>query len=234
MVFGNVVTAMVTPFQENGEVNFTKAQELAAYLLQNGTDSILVSGTTGESPTLTNTEKLALLKAVKEVAKGKAKVISGSTGNNTQSSVELTKKAQEAGADGILAVVPYYNKPPQEGIYQHFAAIAASTDLPVILYNIPSRTGRNMNPETVARLAEHPNIVAVKEASGSVEQAATTRALCGDRLAIYSGDDALTLPMLSVGACGVISVVAHILGNEIQQMIKSFQNNDLEAAKECI
>ncbi len=232
MIFGNVVTAMLTPFHADGTVNYEKAQELAVYLLENGSDSILVAGTTGESPTLTGEEKIQLLKAVKEAVGNRAKIICGSTNNNTQASVDMTKKVSKMGADGILAVVPYYNKPPQEGLYQHFKAIAECTDLPVILYNVTGRTGTNMQPETVARLAEIKNIAAVKEAGGSVEQAAKIRSLCKEDFAIYSGDDALTLPMLAVGACGIISVAAHIWGKEIQQMVQSYHDKNTQAAKE--
>ncbi len=230
MFFGNVLTAMVTPFNKDGQVDFAKAQKLAEHLINNGSDGLIVAGTTGESPTLSKEEKLKLFTAVKEVAKGKASVIAGTSSYDTAASVELTKKAESAGADGILAVSPYYNKPPQEGLYQHFTAMAAATSLPVIIYNIPGRCGVNILPETMARLAKVENIVADKEAAGSVEQLGEIRRLCGEDFHLYSGDDSLTLPFLSLGATGVISVASHLVGKELQEMVSAFKRGRVEDA----
>lgn len=232
MDFGRIVTAMVTPYNIAGDVDYTKAQELAEYLLANGSDSLVVCGTTGESPVLSKKERLSLLRAVKEATKGKGLVIAGGcTGNSTADSVALAQEAKEAGADGILAVVPYYNKPPQEGIFQHFRTIADSIDLPIMLYNIPGRTGVNMQAQTVERLAlVCSNIRAVKEAAGNMDQISELRSRLESDFYIYSGDDSLTLPMLSLGAYGVVSVASHIVGNEMQEMIASFVSGNPQEA----
>lgn len=243
--FGHVMTAMVTPFDTNGRVDLQKAAELATRLLAEGTDTLVVAGTTGESPTLTHDEKLALFRAVKAAA-GSAPVVAGTGSNDTQASVALTREAEACGVDGILAVNPYYNKPPQEGLYRHFRAMAEATRLPVIVYNIPGRTGVNLDVTTLARLAAQPNIVAVKEASGSLDQVSETARVVGaahgaaraaganalrpDDFAIYSGDDSLTLPMLAVGGYGVVSVLSHVAGREIQEMIRAFHQGDIARA----
>ncbi|OUM88132.1 4-hydroxy-tetrahydrodipicolinate synthase, partial [Caldibacillus debilis] len=198
-IFGRISTAMVTPFDAKGYIDFQKTTYLVEYLIQHGSDSLVVAGTTGESPTLTKEEKIALFKHVVKVVNGRVPVIAGTGSNNTKESVELTKKAEEIGVDGILLVVPYYNKPNQEGIYQHFRAIAEATSLPVMLYNIPGRSGVNMLPETVIRLAEIPNVRAVKEAGGDLNQMSEIIANTPDDFALYSGDDSLTLPVLSIG-----------------------------------
>lgn len=232
MAFGNLLTAMVTPLDEDLKVNYNKAQELAEYLLNNGSQGLVVAGTTGESPTLSKEEKLKLFCAVKEVAKGKGAVIAGTSSYDTANSVELTKKAEACGVDGILAVAPYYNKPPQEGQYQHFAAIAAATSLPVIIYNIPGRTGINLAADTLVRLAAIENIVALKESSGSVDQVALFQSSVPAGFHIYSGDDYMTLPMLALGAKGIISVASHLVGNEIRQMLDAFlSGNNQEAIR---
>jgi len=229
--FGQVITAMVTPFDPQGEVNYEVVESLADYLVSHGSESIVVCGTTGESPTLTWEEEYQLFQVVKKAVATRGKVIAGTGSNSTKEAIYATQKAAALGLDGTLQVVPYYNKPPQEGIYQHFQAIAqAVPDLPIMLYNIPSRTGQNILPETVARLAEIENIVAIKEASGNLEQASQIYRLTGGSLAIYAGDDALTLPMLAVGGVGVVSVASHLIGIEIQQMIKSFQENKITEA----
>lgn len=230
MNFGNVLTAMVTPFDSDNNVDFARAQQLAEHLINNGSDGIVVAGTTGESPTLSKEEKLKLFSAVKEVVKGKGLVVAGTSSYDTAASVELTKKAESAGADGILAVAPYYSKPPQEGLYRHFQAIAAATSLPVIVYNIPGRCSVNILPATMARLAKIDNIAADKEASGSMDQLGEIRSLCGPDFQIYSGDDSLTLPALALGATGVISVAAHLIGKEIQEMIAKFKKGDVSGA----
>jgi 4-hydroxy-tetrahydrodipicolinate synthase len=228
--FGVLVTAMVTPFHDNGDVNYQKAGELAAYLADNGSDAIVVAGTTGESPTLTDDEKIKLFQTVVEAVKGKAKVLAGTGSNNTRQSALLTEKAEQCGVDGIMLVVPYYNKPSQEGLYRHFSTIAACTSLPVLLYNVPGRTVVNMTAETTLRLAVLPNVVAVKEASGDLEQIARIQAGAPEGFVIYSGDDAMTLPVLSVGGRGVVSVAGHLAGKEIRQMITDFHGGDTAAA----
>ncbi|EDZ94564.1 dihydrodipicolinate synthase, partial [Limnospira maxima CS-328] len=212
---------MVTPFWEDGSINYAEAERLAAHLAANGSDTLVVCGTTGESPTLTWDEEHELFKVVQQAVAGKAKVIAGTGSNSTQEAIAATQKAAKLGVDGSLQVVPYYNKPPQEGLYQHFLAIAsACADLPIVLYNIPGRTGQNLQPETVARLASVPNIVAIKEASGSLDQASQIRQLTPKEFQIYSGDDSLTLPLLAVGGTGVVSVASHLVGKQIQDMIQ--------------
>jgi len=196
----------------------------------NGTDAIVVGGTTGESATLAEEEKIELFSAIVVAVKGKAKVLAGTGSNNTIQAVRLTKIAENCGVDGIMLVVPYYNKPPQDGLFRHFSAIAAQTALPVMVYNVPGRTVVNMTAETTLRLAQISNIVAVKEASGDLEQIARIRAGAPEDFAVYSGDDSMTLPVLAVGGIGVVSVVSHIAGREIKQMITAFKNGDTEAA----
>jgi 4-hydroxy-tetrahydrodipicolinate synthase len=226
--FGRVLTAMVTPFDGNGEVDYSAAQELALRLIDSGSDGVVVSGTTGESPTLSKQEKLALFKAVKEAIGVKGAVIAGTGSYNTAESVEFTREAEQTGVDGILLVVPYYNKPPQEGLYRHFKAIAAATKLPVIVYNVPSRTITNINPDTLARLAAIPNIVAVKECN--LAQVTEVRAKAGPEFLIYSGDDCATLPMMSLGGHGIISVAGHIAGRQIHAMIDAFLAGKIDEA----
>lgn len=232
MDFGRLLTAMVTPFLDNGEVDYAEVKRLAVHLIENGNDSILVCGTTAETPTLTHEERVNIVKAVKEAVGDRAKIVVGTGTNCTRTTIEATKEMEALGADGILVVEPYYNKPSQEGMYQHFKAVAEATSLPIILYNIPGRCGVNMTPELIARLAQIPNIVAVKEAGGSVEQVSKIRTLVPDDFVIYSGDDSLTLPMMSVGAYGVISVAAHVAGKEIRAMIDAYvAGNVAEAAQ---
>ncbi len=215
---------MVTPFAADGSVSYATAEALAAHLADHGSDSIVVCGTTGESPTLTWDEEFQLFQAVQRAVAGRAKVIAGTGSNSTREAISATQKAAKLGLDGTLQVVPYYNKPPQEGLYQHFAAIAqASPDLPVMLYNVPGRTGCNLLAETVARLAEIPNIVAIKEASGSLDHVSQIRAATPPTFDIYSGDDSLTLPTLAVGGCGVVSVASHLVGDRLQAMIQGFE-----------
>ncbi|AMX83986.1 4-hydroxy-tetrahydrodipicolinate synthase [Geobacillus subterraneus] len=228
--FGNIVTAMVTPFDQKGNLDLVKTTELVNYLLDNGTDALVVAGTTGESPTLTAEEKVALFRHVVSVVNGRALVIAGTGTNDTRASIELTKRAEEAGVDAVMLVAPYYNKPNQEGLYQHFKAIAESTPLPVMLYNVPGRTSVNLAPETVIRLAAIPNIVAVKEAGGNLEAMAEIIERTPDDFLLYSGDDSLTLPVLAIGGAGVVSVASHIIGNEMQQMIRVFQAGDHKGA----
>ena len=232
--FGRTLVAMVTPFDEDGSVNYAVAEELAAYLVSSqGNESIIVCGTTGESPTLTWDEEYELFQVVQKAVAGKAKVIAGTGSNSTQEAIAATQKAAKLGLDGSLQVVPYYNKPPQSGLYKHFQAIAtACPDLPIVLYNIPGRTGCNLQPETVAKLAEIDNIVAIKEASGNLEATCEIRRLTPKSFAIYSGDDFLTLPMLTVGGIGVVSVASHLVGKQIQEMIQAFEAGNAQLARE--
>ncbi|MBW4622930.1 MAG: 4-hydroxy-tetrahydrodipicolinate synthase [Cyanosarcina radialis HA8281-LM2] len=229
--FGRVITAMVTPFGADGSVNYEVAEKLAAHLVDNGTDAIVVCGTTGESPTLTWDEEYQLFQVVQKAVSGKAKILAGTGSNSTKEAIAATEKAAKLGLDGSLQVVPYYNKPPQEGLYQHFQAIAqACPQLPIMLYNIPGRTGQDLLPETVARLAEIPNIVAIKEASGNLDRVTQIRCWTPNDFAIYSGDDSLTLPILSVGGRGIVSVASHIVGSQIQQMVRAFESGKIQVA----
>ena len=230
-LFGKILTAMVTPFKENGEVDYELAIKLSNYLFQNGSDGIVLCGTTGESPTLSWDEQHDLLIAVKGSLNSKCKIIVGTGSNCTSEAIEATQKAYEFGADGALVVVPYYNKPPQEGLYNHFSSIAnAAKDLPLMLYNIPGRTGCNLLPNTVNKLKKFPNILSIKAASGRIEEVTELRSVCGPKLSIYSGDDSLLLPMLSVGAVGVVSVASHLVGLQLKTMIESFQKGEVKIA----
>ncbi|WP_432362382.1 4-hydroxy-tetrahydrodipicolinate synthase [Sporosarcina sp. UB5] len=230
MNFGQIVTAMVTPFDENGEIDFPATRNLINHLIANGSDSLVVSGTTGESPTLTNEEKVKLFKFTVEVVNGRVPVIAGTGSNNTRESIELTMLAEDVGVDGVMLVAPYYNNPSQEGIYEHFKAIAAATSLPVMLYNVPGRTVVNIDVDTVVRLSEIPNIVSIKEASGSLEAMAQIIERTPPSFTLYSGDDALTIPVLSIGGTGVVSVSSHVLGNEMQTMIRNFKIGNIQEA----
>lgn len=231
MNFGRVLTAMITPFNADGSVNYTVTEKLAADLVERGTDAVVVCGTTGESPSLTWEEEYELFQVVRKAVGSTAKVIAGTGSNSTHEAIAATQKAAKIGLDGSLQVVPYYNKPPQEGLYRHFKAIAESCpDLPLMLYNIPGRTGQNLLPETVARLAEIPNIVAIKEASGNLDQASQVRRLTPPEFQIYSGDDSLTLPLLSIGGSGVVSVASHLVGEQLQDMIQAFENGKTQEA----
>lgn len=231
--FGQVVTAMVTPFNEHGDIDFEATRNLIEHLLANGTDSLVVSGTTGESPTLTTAEKVELFKFVVQVVNGRVPIIAGTGSNNTRESVELTRLAEDVGVDGVMLVAPYYNKPCQEGMFQHFQTIAAATSLPVMLYNVPGRTMVNIAVDTVVRLAAIPNIVAIKEASGNLEAMAEIIEQTPAGFSLYSGDDGLTIPVLAIGGVGVVSVASHIIGNEMQTMIQDFKmGNVKEAASE--
>jgi 4-hydroxy-tetrahydrodipicolinate synthase len=229
--FGPLLTAMATPFDASGAVDYGRAEELALRLLENGSSGLIVTGTTGESPTLTPDEKLELYRRVKKVAPN-VPIIANTGDNETAFSVEFTKMAADTGVDGILLVVPYYNKPSQEGLFRHFSVIAGAVELPCLLYNVPGRTGRNMSAATQARLSEVPNIVGTKEASGDLVQIAHIRANTPDNWAIYSGDDAATLPMLPLGCCGCISVLSHIAGKEFRAMMESFWAGDIKQSRE--
>lgn len=231
--FGRVITAMATPFNDDGGVNWSVAEKLADYLITNGSDGIVVCGTTGESPTLSKEEKYELFQVVKNAVANKGKVIAGTGSYSTQEAIATTKKAAKLGVDGSLQVVPYYSKPPQVGLYKHFVEIAkACSDLPMMLYNIPGRTGKNLEIETVAKLAEVDNIVAIKEASGNLEQISDIRRSTHSPFAIYSGEDSLTLPSLSVGSVGVVSVASHLVGPQIREMIEAFEVGKVNLARD--
>jgi len=225
---GRLITAMVTPFDERGEVDYRQARRLAQALFESGSEGVVVSGTTGESPTLAKEEKLRLFAEVKSaVGQG---VVAGTGSYNTRESIELTREAEKAGADAILLVVPYYNKPTQEGLFQHFKAIAENTSLPCIMYNVPSRTVTNLSAETVSRLSQIDNIIGIKEASGNLEQISKIISDTKKDFLVYSGNDGDTLPILALGGYGVISVASHLVGNQIRAMMEKFLNGHSEEA----
>ncbi|WP_030624880.1 4-hydroxy-tetrahydrodipicolinate synthase [Streptomyces sclerotialus] len=228
--FGRVLTAMVTPFTADGALDLDGAQQLAAHLVDAGNDGLVVNGTTGESPTTSDAEKAQLVRAVVDAVGDRAFVVAGAGTNDTRHSLELARAAQDAGAHGLLAVTPYYSKPPQEGLFRHFSAIADATDLPVMLYDIPGRSGVPINTETLVRLAEHPRIVANKDAKGDLGRASWAIARSG--LAWYSGDDMLNLPLLSVGAIGFVSVVGHVVTPELRALLEAHVTGDVTKAKE--
>ncbi|MHA6258762.1 4-hydroxy-tetrahydrodipicolinate synthase [Sporosarcina sp. CAU 1771] len=231
MELGRVSTAMVTPFSTTGAIDYDKTEKLIEYLIANGTDSLIVSGTTGESPTLTAEETKPLLAFTVEQVNKRIPVIAGTGTNSTAESVLITKSAIDVGVDGIMLVTPYYNKPDQKGMYAHFSHIAAETSLPVLLYNIPGRSVVNMLPETIIELSKIKNIRGVKEASGSLDQMADIISGTDANFSVYSGDDGLTLPLLSIGGKGIVSVAAHIVGNDMQKMIAAFEaGKTVEAA----
>lgn len=228
---GEIITAMVTPFDSKREIDYNKVEALVKHLLDNGTESILVAGTTGESPTLTHEEEIELLSTVQRASANACKVIMNASSNCTKTACRTAKLAQKEEVDALLSVVPYYNKPNQQGMIEHFSAIAESTDLPIILYNIPGRTGVNMLPETVAKLAnKYSNIAAIKQSCGDMDAISEMKCLCPENFVIYSGDDSLTLPMMALGAKGVISVASHIFGCEMKSMIRNFKTGNLNVA----
>jgi 4-hydroxy-tetrahydrodipicolinate synthase len=228
--FGRVLTAMVTPFTADGALDLDGAQRLAAHLVDAGNDGLVLNGTTGESPTTSDQEKEHLVKAVLEAVGDRAHIVTGVGTNDTAHSVELARRAERAGAHGLLAVTPYYSKPPQEGLYRHFTAIADATGLPVMLYDIPGRSGVPIETETLVRLGEHPRIVANKDAKGDL--AAAGWALSRSGLAWYSGDDMLNLPLLSIGAVGFVSVVSHIVTPELRALLDAYTGGDVAKAAE--
>ena len=230
--FGNVLTAMVTPFKKDLSVDYAMAEKLADHLCNNGSDGLVLHGTTGESPTLTHEEEYELYRVVKKAVGKKCKIIAGTGSNSTATTIKSTQEAEKIGCDAALVVVPYYNKPPQEGLFQHFKAVADNTSLPLIIYNIPGRTSRNMETETVARLAQIKNYVGVKESSGDLAQVAAVRQATPQHFLIYSGDDNLTLPIMERGGIGVISVASHLVGKEIKEMVTLFLRGEKERAKE--
>ncbi|MEW6685246.1 MAG: 4-hydroxy-tetrahydrodipicolinate synthase [Candidatus Edwardsbacteria bacterium] len=230
-MFHGSFVALITPFK-NDRIDEETLRKLIDFHLINKTSGIISCATTGESPTIEPEEWKRILEIIVNKTKGKMKVIAYTGTNNTKKTVEKTKEAKSIGADACLIVTPYYNKPTQEGLYQHFKTIAKTVNIPILIYNVPSRTGVSIEPKTIARLAEMKNIVGIKEASGNLDQVTQIAQLCGEKFSVLSGDDSLTLPMLSVGAKGVISVVANIAPKETAEMIEFFENGNLEKAKE--
>lgn len=230
MDFGRLITAMVTPFDAEGQIDWSATEKLIDYLIdEQKSDSLVVCGTTGESPTLSDEEKIALFSFVVKYAAGRCKIIAGTGSNNTAHSIHLSKAAKDCGADGLLLVAPYYNRPTQEGLYQHFKAIAEAVDLPAILYNVEGRTAVNISAETTLRLTQIPNIVATKDCA-SLEQLTLIASGAPESFRIYSGDDSVGLPALSVGAYGIISVASHVIGQEMKEMIHAYLNGDTKLA----
>jgi 4-hydroxy-tetrahydrodipicolinate synthase len=227
---GRLITAMVTPFDEKGEVDYEQAKKLALALLDSGSDGVVVVGTTGESPTLIRQEEYRLFAEVKAAVGGRGAVIAGTGSNSTAEALEATKEAERIGVDACLLVVPYYNKPTQEGLYQHFKTVAEGTSLPCILYNVPSRTVTNMSADTVIRLSQIDNIIGVKEASGNLEQIANIISDTREDFLVWSGNDSDTFPLMAVGGYGIISVVSHLVGKQIKQMIDSFVGGKIDKA----
>ncbi|MDR6507536.1 4-hydroxy-tetrahydrodipicolinate synthase [Arthrobacter oryzae] len=227
--FGTLLTAMVTPFTEDGKVDYQQAAELAVKLVDDGCDGLVVTGTTGETSTLTDEENVGMFRAVKEAVGGRAAIIAGTGTNDTAHSVHLSRRAAEVGVDGLLIVTPYYNKPSQAGVRAHFEAIASSTDVPVMLYDIPGRSSIQIAPETMIRLAEHPNIVAVKDAKADF--AAATRVMAETDLLFYSGDDGLTLQWMAMGAVGLVGVTTHVATRRFRELIDAVNANDLGTAR---
>ena len=229
--FGRLLTAMVTPFNADGSVNYAAGADFADWLLANGSDGLVVEGSTGEAATMDMDEKIKFMQTIVARVNGRAKIVAGAGTNCTASTIDLVRKMEACGVDGVLVVGPYYNKPTQEGYYQHFAAVAKATKLPIIVYNVPGRTGGNIAPETVARLAaDFSNIVAIKEAAGNVAQTAELYRVLPEDFSIYSGDDGLILPFMSVGACGLISVLANVNGNLLQQLMQAYSEGRVKDA----
>ncbi len=222
--------ALVTPFNADGSINFDKLGELIEFHIENKTDAIIVCGTTGEAATMPDSEHLSVVEYSVKKAAGRIPIIAGTGSNDTAHGINLSKEAERLGADGLLLVTPYYNKATQKGLILHYEAIAKAVSIPIILYSVPSRTGVNITPETLLKLSEIPNIVAVKEASGNISQVAKIAALCGDKLAIYSGDDNMTVPVMSLGGKGVISVIANILPKETHDLTEKYANGDTKGA----
>lgn len=230
MNFGKIVTAMVTPFDSEGEIDFEATENLIEHLIANGSDALVVAGTTGESPTISYDEKVALFQFVVNRVDKRIPIIAGTGSNDTRKSINLTIDAEASGVDAIMLVAPYYNRPSQEGLFQHFKAIAESTTLPIMLYNIPGRTSVNIDVDTTIRLSEIENIVAVKEASGDLDAVAEIIEQTKDGFFLYSGDDSMALPVLSIGGVGIVSVSSHILGNEMAEMIDLFKAGKVSEA----
>ena len=230
MNFGRILTAMITPFNEEGQVDYERMTELINHLIENNTDGLVVTGTTGESVVLSEEETEAIYEHVVRIVDKRIPVLAGTGSNDTKKTIALTKKATAYGVDGIMLVSPYYNRPNQAGLYEHFKAVANETELPVMLYNIPGRTGVHIDAETIIRLAEIEDVDAVKEGSGDLEQVAEIIANTDDNFTVYSGDDSMTLPMMAIGARGVVSVASHIIGNEMKAMIDNFLQGEIDKA----
>lgn len=229
---GCLLTAMVTPFDERGEVDYGQAKKLAGALLESGSDGVVVVGTTGESPTLTREEEIRLFAEVKSVVEGRGTIVAGTGSNSTTEAIATTKEAERVGVDACLLVVPYYNRPTQEGLYQHFKTVAENTSLPCLIYNVPTRTATGITAETVVRLAQIDNIVGIKEASGDLDQVSRIITATSEDFLVYSGNDNDTLPILSLGGCGVISVASHLVGKQMREMIASaIEGRRAEAAQ---
>lgn len=232
MNIGSIATAMVTPFRSDGSINYEQAELLIEHLLATGTDSLVITGTTGESPTLSTEEKLSLLKFVVEKVNNRVPVIAGTGSNSTVASIDLSIKAEALGVNGLMIVTPYYNKPNQRGLIAHFTAIANATTLPIVVYNIPSRSVINMELETMVTLSQIPSIKFLKEANGNLDQMTRILSETKGNLEVYSGDDSLTLPLLAIGGSGIISVASHVVGNEMHEMIEAFRTgNHTEASR---
>jgi 4-hydroxy-tetrahydrodipicolinate synthase len=229
--FGSVVTAMVTPFREDHAVDLDGAQELASWLVDHGSDAVVVAGSTGESPTLTHKEKAELFRCVGEAVRGRGKLICGTGTYSTAETLELTQAAEDAGADGLLVVTPYYNKPPQRGLVAHFERVADATDMPMILYNIPGRTGTRIEHGTLLQLAARPTIVAVKDSTGDFQAISRLIAEAPDGFEVYSGDDWATFGYVCLGAVGIVSVASHLVGPQIRQMVELIETGDVPAAR---
>lgn len=231
-MFKGSLVAMITPFTESDKIDEKGIKELVEFHIHNGTNGIVPCGTTGESPTLSHEEHQRVVEVTIKAVAGRVPVIAGTGSNCTRETLDLTSQAKKAGADGALVITPYYNKPTQKGLYLHFKKIAEEVDIPIIIYNVPSRTGVNMLPETLAELAELKNIVGVKEASGNLDQMIQIIELCGDKITLLSGDDKLLLPLLSIGGKGVISVVANIIPRDVSNMVSEFEKGNYQKAKE--
>jgi len=231
-MFKGSIVAMITPFDQNNKIDEQGIRELVEFHIKNGTDGIVPCGTTGESPTLSHEEHKKVIELTVKAVAGRVPVIAGTGSNSTEEAIDLTSAAKDLGADGVLLVMPYYNKPTQKGLYEHFKTIAEKVDIPGIIYNVPSRSGVNMLPSTLAELAELKNVVAVKEASGNLEQMAEIMYLCDKNIILLSGDDKILLPVLSIGGKGVISVVANIIPKEVSQMVKEFQKGNYQEAQD--
>ncbi|OGB88326.1 4-hydroxy-tetrahydrodipicolinate synthase [candidate division WOR-1 bacterium RIFCSPLOWO2_02_FULL_46_20] len=228
---GKVMTAMVTPFKEDLTIDWQRTEEITDYLVNNGSEALVVHGTTGESPTLTHEEEYELYRVVKKAVGGRCKIIAGTGSNSTATTIKSSQEAEKIGVDGLMIVVPYYNKPSPEGLYQHYKKVAANSSLPIIIYNIPGRTGINMTPETTRMIAaDCKNVIGLKDAAGNIDQTSATRQLCRPEFTIWSGDDSLTLPMMSVGAVGIISVASHIAGKDIAAMVAAYHAGDVKKA----
>jgi len=231
-MFNGSLVALITPFDENNRIDEEGINKLVEFHIKNGTDGIVPCGTTGESPTLSHEEHKRVIEITMKAVAGRVPVIAGTGSNSTEEAIDLTCSAKEMGVQGVLLVMPYYNKPTQKGLYMHFKTIVEKADIPAIVYNVPSRSGVNLLPSTLAELAELENIVAVKEASGNLEQMAEIIYLCGDKITLLSGDDKILLPVLSIGGKGVISVVANIIPDKVSRMIKEFQEGNYQEAQE--